>query len=380
MIKERPVVISRRRRRRQREASEWFVEHQSVEQDLPARLPEWSQWCRDARNRSEYAAVVRLRQQAGMLPSPSTPTDEELLRDSIEIQALSGGRVTRSLSRLCERASSLLPRSRLTIAALSAATFICTVALIFFRTGSLAAGVAQSYTTRQGEQRAFTLSDGSKVTLGGDTRLRVSFTHDARNLVLEQGEAKFKVHHDPRLPFIVHADGGSITAIGTEFVVRRYSRYSNRVRVWVTEGTVEVAPIHEVAVDELIPTPTALVAPVRVVHGQEVTYNANGDASAVKSSDTQAAAVLMQGSFVYRGRPLGEVIEDVQRYTARRISIDPDAAEIKFSGLVHQQEIYQWVRGLPEVYPGLIVEDRADTIVIRLQPAPRQFESQSALR
>jgi ferric-dicitrate binding protein FerR (iron transport regulator) len=91
-------------------------------------------------------------------------------------------------------------------------------------------------------------------------------------------------------------------------------------------------------------------------------------------------SALLQGTFVYRGRPLAEVIEDIQRYTARRISIDPEAADIKFSGLVRQHDVDEWLRGLPEIYPDLVIEDHARTILIRSRSSPGPGEVQAAVR
>ncbi len=95
------------------------------------------------------------------------------------------------------------------------------------------------HTTEPGEIQAVTLEDGSTVWLNGDSKLRVDFTAPERRVVLERGEAFFKVAHDASRPFVVEAEPGRITVTGTEFNVRRAPQ---AVDVAVTEGHVRVEP------------------------------------------------------------------------------------------------------------------------------------------
>jgi ferric-dicitrate binding protein FerR (iron transport regulator) len=59
---------------------------------------------------------------------------------------------------------------------------------------------------------------------------------------------------------------------------------------------------------------------------------------------------------VYHGRPLPEVIEDVQRYLHRRIRVDAAAAGFQFSGIVKLEDVDSWLRDLPTIYPLEIVD------------------------
>jgi transmembrane sensor len=49
------------------------------------------------------------------------------------------------------------------------------------------------YSTAVGETRQITLADGTRVTLNTNTRLYVSFSQRAREVMLERGEATFDV-------------------------------------------------------------------------------------------------------------------------------------------------------------------------------------------
>lgn len=76
------------------------------------------------------------------------------------------------------------------------------------------------------------------------------------------------------------------------------------------------------------------------------------------ASDSRAAS-WYEGRFVplvYHGRPLPEVIEDVQRYMHRRIRVDAVAAEFQYSGIVKVEDVEAWLRDLPTIYPLEIVD------------------------
>jgi ferric-dicitrate binding protein FerR (iron transport regulator) len=84
------------------------------------------------------------------------------------------------------------------------------------------------------------------MTIGGGASLRVRLSYKDRTVKLDRGDALFEVRRDPHRPSAVRAATESITASGTEFVVRRYSHQSTRFDVWVMEGTVDVAPTRNV--------------------------------------------------------------------------------------------------------------------------------------
>lgn len=59
---------------------------------------------------------------------------------------------------------------------------------------------------------------------------------------------------------------------------------------------------------------------------------------------------------IYHGRPLPEVIEDIQPYTRRHIVIDAAAAEFQYSGIVKQEDVDAWIRDLPAIYPVTVID------------------------
>jgi transmembrane sensor len=339
--------------RRRREAAAWFVEHESGQELSEARLPAWDAWMDDADNRAEYAGMLGLRRDLHALDPRSLPSSEALLEDSFDVDhpPLNPALHTRVL------ASRPRVRSRRSFA-IAAALLLCLaglpLALSLRPPAGPTSGTAQTYATGAGEQRAFTLADGSEMTLGGNTSAFVSFTAGERTVVLSRGEGLFHVQHDRNRQFQVCAVQACVTAIGTIFDVHLYS---DRVRVWVQQGSVEVAPIMPAAATEADGS-TAQWSPLRLQRGQEMSYAADGEASAPRPADARAAAAWTQGSLIYHGRPLSEVIEDVQRYFARPILLDPAAANLRYSGSVIQQHIDQWIHGLSDIFPVEIVDCR----------------------
>jgi hypothetical protein len=115
-----------------------------------------------------------------------------------------------------------------------------------------------------------------------------------------------------------------------------------------------------------------------------------GAVSGVGSGPGYGSALV---PLIYHGRPLPEVIEDIQPYTHRHILIDAVAAEFQYSGIVKQEDVDAWIRDLPAIYPVAIIDcqasnSRADRyactdptlIVIRSRLNLYQNSLRSALR
>ena len=191
----------------------------------------------------------------------------------------------------------------------------------------------QIYTTQVGEQKTLQLPDGSEVIINTDSQVMVSYQSDRRLLILQKGEAHFEVAHDPDRPFDVYAGNGLVKAIGTAFTVRMDQQ---AVSVYVTEGVVEVFNELEVAPpspepdnpsNEIIiaqaPTATLESGGVKVPAGQQAIYGEQAKKPvAVEASDNiDEKLSWRQGKLVFKGEPLGGVIEEFSRYTSTRIII-----------------------------------------------------------
>jgi transmembrane sensor len=198
------------------------------------------------------------------------------------------------------------------------------------------------------------------MTLGARTEASVHYTSARRVILLERGEALFSVAHNRVRPFVVLAGAGSITAIGTQFDVRReLDSNVDRVTVTVKEGTVEVGPPKNT---EASPAPDVgrdapLWMPARLVKGQELSYDRAGPKGEVAAVDVDSAGAWIDGRLEYGDTPLRIVIPRVSRYSAKPIVLADDiAGELPFSGTVFEGQINDWLRALQTVYPVEIAE------------------------
>lgn len=224
---------------------------------------------------------------------------------------------------------------------------------------------AVTFETTVGELKNVNLSDGSRVTLGGGTKLVVDLSARTRSVELIQGEAWFRVAHNPNWPFIVDAGDGAITAVGTAFLV---TRDSDLVVVTVTDGTISVrAPplVNFASVRRQKAASPTTPSPIRVTRGEEVSYHDNGTMTSVVTADTRAATAWTQGRLIFDNQPLRYVIEGVNRYSARHIFVTPSAGRLRFSGVTLPGEFDEWLQRLPAVVPVDVDQGNAE-ICIRL--------------
>ena len=363
--------------RRRREAAEWLVANEAADENIGGSEAEWQSWSDNRRNRAEYAAMIQVRQLMRAQPAPSAATDEELLCDTAEPPQT----VTSPARAPGRRLSPWIARHRVTIASCAAALAAVSIAAFLYRSYPLAPGPrAQEFQTAVGEQRELRLGDGSLITLEGDSQVTIRFG-TSREVDLLKGGATFDVMKERSHSFIVHTSSGSIVVVGTRFVVHQYSQFVQRVRVWVSEGAVEVVPSQPSAAAA---GPPGTVEPRDSTHllvkgGQEVSYTAT-DTSPPRPIDLATFPNRIPGMFMYRARPLAEVIEDLQRYSTQHISVDPNVAALEFSGSIFRDNVDRWLEGLPDIFPTLSVEHRGNQVLILGRFAPSLLVPQTALR
>jgi hypothetical protein len=73
--------LTHARPRHPRNATEWFVAHESGRELDSVTAIRWRQWFSIAQNRADYAEIQRICSDATSLPPPSNPGRELLLQD-----------------------------------------------------------------------------------------------------------------------------------------------------------------------------------------------------------------------------------------------------------------------------------------------------------
>lgn len=107
--------------------------------------------------------------------------------------------------------------------------------------GMIAIGISTQSNPRQVEAPAYrniALSDGSVAVIGPDSNISTAMSEGIRKIVLQNGEATFRVAKDQFRPFVVQSGQVYAQATGTVYSVRRLG--ANGATVSVSEGNVLV--------------------------------------------------------------------------------------------------------------------------------------------
>jgi len=215
-----------------------------------------------------------------------------------------------------------------------------------------------SYQTDVGERRVITLADGSRVSLDSNSEVDVGYSKNTRSITLARGRARFDVVHDVARPFTVTAGAETVVAVGTSFDVERRGQ---KVLVTLIQGRVLVKRSEDTMKANLA---AASRTPVPLVAGQQM--SAVGDqAPTVASADLSITQAWEMGHLVFRGEPLGEAVEQVNRYTDHPIVVDPSAAAIQISGVFNTGDIGSFVSAMTSYFPVDATTDAASTITLQ---------------
>ncbi|CAN5425579.1 FecR family protein [soil metagenome] len=203
------------------------------------------------------------------------------------------------------------------------------------------------YSTRRGEMRQIALADGSKLTLGSATALRVHLGRDQRDVTLVDGEATFDVAHLPARPFVVAVADRQVRVLGTEFNILNHA---DRLTVTVRRGVVAVSGGGD--------------PPVRLTKGQQLIHVQNATRSQVRATDPDAVFAWTSGKLIYRETPLPEVVAELNRYVATPIRVDPSATSVKVSGVLLIDKEAAMIRRL-ELFAPIVSQTTGGEIVLR---------------
>lgn len=224
-----------------------------------------------------------------------------------------------------------------------AALMVLVVAFLAYRylPGLLSPAVPTArYATAVGEIKTLTLADGSEVRLNTNSAVRVAFPGKARVIQLD-GEAYFKVAHDPQRPFVVYAGRYSVKALGTAFAVHALE---NGVDLTVTAGHVELASFREPPADVtrhgVTPTDQAETR-VPLLTGQHACFH--GETKLIESLDTHALEERLSwrdGMLIFDNDRLSDIVAELNRYSTSRIVIsDPSIHDLRLGGYFKVQDI-----------------------------------------
>lgn len=338
------------------EAARWFTRLQATELPLEETV-EWQRWMAlDPQHVEAFQRLEETWHAFSVLPRPAL-----LPREAIEADGYDG---SVAVSEWNTRRTATRVRRRSLVLALAASVVIAAVgATVMWVRGSAGVEVLE---TRVGENRTLMLADGSRLSMGGQSRVEVTLGVTRRVVTLMRGEALFSVAHDTARPFSVQAGSATVTAVGTEFNVRRSE---DQVTVSVLEGRVMLQPMRA-----LVPVPWLEdVSPV-VTRGASQPLDAGNRAMVDRQgmgalpplADASVATAWQRGRLAFEDESLKYVVDVVNRYSAKRIVIgDPGIEALRFSGTVMGDHIEGWVASLDTAFGIRAVEDAGEIQLVR---------------
>ena len=153
--------------------------------------------------------------------------------------------------------------------------------------------------TLTGMEYTLTLSDGTRVYLNAESRLKYPVVFRGTERVVElSGVAYFKVSKDALRPFVVKMNGVNVRVLGTSFNVRSYAD-EGQVVTTLVEGCVQVRGVGNTV--SLAPGQQAL----------EVSGTRN-----IKVLDVDVAPYVAwhEGKFYFVHAPLNSIMEELARW------------------------------------------------------------------
>lgn len=208
------------------------------------------------------------------------------------------------------------------------------------------------YATDTGERRLVALSDGSRVELNTETRLRAAMSSDSREAWLDKGEAYFDVAHDASRPFTVHMGDRTVRVLGTRFSVRRDG---DKVQVLVAEGRVRLSA------SKVDPASR----PVVLVRG-DVATGLGASVLQSRTSDQRVDDQLAwrRGLLVFDQITLADAAVEFNRYNQTQLKVlDSQTAAIRIGGSFEAANVEAFVRLLQSAY-GLEIDRDGEIVKI----------------
>ena len=202
------------------------------------------------------------------------------------------------------------------------------------------------FATAHGERREVVLPDNSTLLLNTDTAVSVALYGHQRTVRLEHGEVFFHVDGTQGTPFVVEMGGAAVRVTGTQFNVRRTDE---ALSVDVLQGSVAVSA------GPWWRRQTALLRSGDVARVTQPDHLTSGP-----GTDVENSVAWREGKVVFRGTPLANAIQELNRYSAQHMVVrDAQIGGLRVSGVFNIDDPASFLAALPHIVP-VRVQPRAD--------------------
>jgi ferric-dicitrate binding protein FerR (iron transport regulator) len=200
----------------------------------------------------------------------------------------------------------------------------------------------REYATQPAQRADVRLADGTLITLGPTTRMRVPADYGRRTRTVHlEGEAYFVVEHDERRPFLVHTGGAVAEDLGTAFVVRAYPS-EGMTEVVVAEGKVELRASETGSEKK--------ARGVALSPGQLGRLDRSGLITVETDVDVESRLAWTSGRLSFRKSPLADVAREIERWYDVRLEWgDSTLGAVPVSVSFDNQSVDEMIRTLAQL-------------------------------
>lgn len=213
------------------------------------------------------------------------------------------------------------------------------------------------FTSPIGENRHITLSDGTEVTLAGNSSILVSMNEHERRISLYKGGAYFDVTHDSKRIFLVSAQNTEVRVRGTAFEVEHST--DSELKVSVQRGLVDVADLPEYgSKDEKV---------VQLHPNEQLRTDMDGTfINGITLFNPDIEFAWLNARLIYDNVPLNHVIMDINRYVKKPVIIlDERINDFPITASFTFEQIDSVLAGLVAAYPITLTEEETRTVLIK---------------
>lgn len=231
------------------------------------------------------------------------------------------------------------------------ATAVAVLCAVFsLNIGTPAALYQQYVATRVQGAKTLLLPDGSRLNVNANTRLRIDFSAQQRDIYLDQGQLYIEVTANKEQPLIVHSGDARIRVVGTGFDVRRSQ---HQLVVSVAHGQVAFMPNAKTA---------TLLGPQ-----QRATYDYANGSLHEQALGAGEVADWRSGHLAFRNRELASLVDELDLYRPGLIERPKGAlSHYKVSGNLDVSDPLALIRALPALIPVKTVMQ--DNGKVRIEP------------
>lgn len=194
------------------------------------------------------------------------------------------------------------------------------------------------------------LSDGSTVYLDVNTTLAYpeKFVADNRNIVLENGDAFFKIAQDSMRPFTVTMDRTAVKVLGTSFNIHKDTTH---ISVDVKTGRVMFLSDNQ---------------PMAVLNaGTIARYNLQTDSIITYSNQNQNSDAWLTGELRFVDEPLKKVFGKLEDHYHVQIDLDTNLSNLgKLNATFNNNSLEEVIKLLEQTYP-IRIEQQGDRLIVK---------------